>query len=119
MLPAIPQIASDIGTTPAVINYTVAGFVLIMGIAPLFWSPFASFYGRRALYLASMPIGMVASVGVGLSRNVPDLVVTRILQAIGGLGSRALYRDIFSYVPRSGTSCVVAVGAGTVGDIYK
>ena len=92
--------SSDLNTTPAIINYTVAVFIVMIGFAPVVWSPLSGFYGRRPIYLASMPIMVVSSVGVALSNNVASLVATRILQAIG-------------------CSCVLAVGAGSIGDIYR
>ena len=82
-LPSIPQMASQLHTTPAVIDYTVSIYILTIGIAPLLWSPFSGFYGRKPIYLASMPIMVVASIGVALSRNVGQLIGTRILQGFG------------------------------------
>ncbi|WVR08471.1 hypothetical protein IAU60_005526 [Kwoniella sp. DSM 27419] len=99
-LPSIPQMSEDLGTTASVINYTVAVFIVVIGIAPVLWSPYAGFYGRRPVYLASMPIMVVASIGVAFSNNVAALTGTRILQGIG-------------------SSCFLSVGAGSVGDIYR
>lgn len=48
----------------------------------------------------SMPIMTVASVGVAESHTVAQLIGTRILQGVG-------------------SSAVLSVGAGTVGDIYR
>lgn len=56
--------AEDLHTTPAVINYTVAIFIVSVAVAPIFWSPLAGFYGRKPVYLASMPI-MVSRCGRG------------------------------------------------------
>lgn len=76
--------SADLNTTPSVINYTVAIFLVTIGIAPLFWSPLSGFYGRRPIYLVSMPIHVVASIGVALSNNVGAIIGTRILQGFGG-----------------------------------
>ncbi|OCF33611.1 dityrosine transporter [Kwoniella heveanensis BCC8398] len=99
-LPAIPLMAGDLHTSTKVINYTVAVFILVIGIAPVLWSPYAGFYGRKPVYLASMPIMVVASIGVSQCHNVAALVGTRVLQGIG-------------------SSCFLAVGAGSIGDIYR
>jgi MFS family permease len=48
--------AEEMNTTPAMINYTVAIFVVAIGVAPLVWSPLSGFYGRKPVYLMSMPI---------------------------------------------------------------
>ncbi|ORY35815.1 major facilitator superfamily domain-containing protein [Naematelia encephala] len=99
-LPSIPQMAGDLHTTASMINVTVAIFLLSIGIAPLFWSPFAGFYGRKPVYLASMPIMVIASIGVAQSNTVGAIIGTRILQGIG-------------------ISSVLAVGAGSIGDVYR
>jgi len=109
--------AEQMGTSPSMINYTVAIFIVSIGVAPLVWSPLSGFYGRKPVYLMSMPIMVsvnaqdllsflsnplqaVASIGVAQSKNVGALIGTRILQGIG-------------------CSAVLSVGAGTVGDIYR
>jgi MFS family permease len=99
-LPSVPQLAADLNSTETIINVTIAIFILVIGFAPIIWSPLSGFYGRKPIYLASMPITIAGSIGVALSRNVGDVIGTRILQGIG-------------------SSCVLAVGAGTIGDIFR
>lgn len=99
-LPSVPQLANDLNSTETIINITIAIFILVIGFAPIIWSPLSGFYGRKPIYLASMPITIAGSIGVALSRNVGDVIGTRILQGVG-------------------SSCVLAVGAGTIGDIFR
>ncbi|KIR42486.1 dityrosine transporter [Cryptococcus deuterogattii 99/473] len=99
-LPSIPTMAVDLHSSAEVINYTVAIFLVTIGVASVFWSPYSGFYGRRPVYLASMPITVVASIGVAQSKNIGAIIGTRILQGIG-------------------SSCVLSVGAGTIGDIFR
>lgn len=82
-MPSIPAIARDIKASPSAINYTVAIFLVCLGVTPLLWAPLSGFYGRRPIYLASMPIHIAASIGVAFSNNLGALIGTRILQAIG------------------------------------
>ncbi|GAA5876347.1 hypothetical protein JCM8547_008889 [Rhodosporidiobolus lusitaniae] len=99
-LPSIPQICEDLDTTPSIINITVAIYILVIGIAPLAWAPYAGVYGRRPIYVISLPIFVLGSMGVALSNSLAALIVTRVIQAVG--------------------SCsVLSVGAGTIGDLYK
>ncbi|EIN13032.1 MFS general substrate transporter [Punctularia strigosozonata HHB-11173 SS5] len=99
-LPSIPQIANDLNVSQSVVNYTVAIFLVSIGVAPLVWAPYATIYGRRPIYLVSLPIFVVASIGVALSRSLVALIITRIIQG-------------------AGSSSVLSVGAGTIGDIYR
>lgn len=98
-LPSIPQISNDLDTTPTILNATVAVYIFVIGLVPLIWAPYAGAYGRRPIYCLSLPIFAVGSLGVALSDSVASLVVTRIIQG-------------------AGSSAVLSVGAGTIGDIY-
>ncbi|KAF8590682.1 MFS general substrate transporter [Ramaria rubella] len=99
-LPSIPQISSDLGVSQSVINYTVAIYLVVIGVAPLGWSPYSTFYGRQRIYLISLPIFIAGSIGVAESTSLAALILTRTIQGIGA-------------------SSVLAVGAGSIGDIYK
>ncbi|TKA55056.1 hypothetical protein B0A53_02531 [Rhodotorula sp. CCFEE 5036] len=98
-LPSIPQIVEDLDTTASIINITVAIFILFIGIFPLFWAPYSGVYGRRPIYLLSLPIFALGCVGTALSHSLVALILTRIVQALG-------------------SSPVLSIGAGTISDIY-
>lgn len=98
-VPTVPQIAEDLETTGLVINYTVGAYVLTLALGNLFWGPYAEFYGRRPVYMMSLPLVCVGSIASALSQDVLQLVLGRCTQAFGA-------------------SCVLAVGAATISDIY-
>lgn len=56
--------------------------------------------GRRPVYLYSVPISMIGSIGVSLATNIPSLLFWRVLQSLGAAPGLVL-------------------GAGVIGDIYK
>jgi MFS family permease len=56
--------------------------------------------GRRPVYLYSLPVLTIGSIGVSLATNIPNLLFWRFLQALGAAPS-------------------LVVGAGVIGDIYK
>ncbi|SCV68223.1 BQ2448_344 [Microbotryum intermedium] len=96
----IPAISEDLNTTPTIINITVAVYIFTIGAMPLAWAPYSGLYGRRPIYLCSLPIFALGSMGVALSDNLATLIVTRTIQGIG-------------------SSAVLSVGAGSIGDIYQ
>ncbi|ORY88374.1 major facilitator superfamily domain-containing protein, partial [Leucosporidium creatinivorum] len=98
-LPSIPQICDDLHTTPTILNATVAIYIFVIGVVPLLWAPYAGLYGRRPIYLVSLPIYTLGSLGVALSNSLAALIITRIIQG-------------------AGSSAVLSVGAGTIGDLY-
>ncbi|PBK92241.1 hypothetical protein ARMGADRAFT_1081018 [Armillaria gallica] len=61
---------------------------------------YSGFYGRRLIYLASIPFLTLGSISITLSRNVPEMMVWWFIQAFG-------------------TSGRVSVGVAVIGDIYK
>ncbi len=56
--------------------------------------------GRRPVYLCSLPILIVGSIGVALAQNIPSLLFWRFLQSLGAAPAQV-------------------VGAGVTGDIYR
>ncbi|KAF8521417.1 major facilitator superfamily domain-containing protein [Hysterangium stoloniferum] len=99
-LPCVPEIAKDLNTTGAVINYTVGVYIFVIAIGNLVWAPYASFYGRQPVYLASLPLIFIGGLLSAAARNVFELVVGRSIQGFGA-------------------SCVLSVGAATISDIYQ
>ncbi|KAI7872314.1 major facilitator superfamily domain-containing protein [Spinellus fusiger] len=99
--PALPYIAKDLNTDAVGMSLTTSLFILFGGIGPILWASMSDFYHiRRSLYLSSLIIFIVASVGCGLVNNAWVLVVMRCIQSIG-------------------TSVTNSVGAGTVSDCWK
>jgi MFS family permease len=70
-----------------------------MGIGPLFTAPLSELFGRRIIYLVSMPLFLVFTSGSGAAKNIQTLIVCRFLA--GTLGTAPL-----------------AIGAGTISDIW-
>jgi MFS family permease len=56
--------------------------------------------GRRPIFMTSFPLMALGSLGVGLARSVPELMVWRIVQALGAAPG-------------------FSVGGAIIGDIYK
>ncbi|KAI9279663.1 major facilitator superfamily domain-containing protein [Sporodiniella umbellata] len=98
--PGLPAVTSDLSAPPIATTLTTALFILIMGIAPIFWAALSDYYQiRRVLFLLSMLIFAVSSLGCALVNNIWALVVLRCIQSIG-------------------SSCATSVGAGVVSDCY-
>ncbi|KAF8521416.1 major facilitator superfamily domain-containing protein [Hysterangium stoloniferum] len=82
-IPCVPEIAKDLHTTDAVINYTVGVYNLVLAVGNLVWAPYAGFYGRRPIYLASLPLIFIGGLISAAARNVFELVVGRSIQGFG------------------------------------
>lgn len=99
-IPCIPQISKDLETTGPIVSVAVSVSIMGASLGALMASSYSTFYGRRPIYINFLPLLVIASVGVAASRTVAELMVWRIIQALGA-------------------SPAFSVGAGVIGDIYK
>ncbi|KAJ8093432.1 hypothetical protein PM082_020289 [Marasmius tenuissimus] len=98
--PSIPDIAKDLNTTGEAVSLTVSIAVFASSLGALIGAAFASFYGRRRIYLIGLPFLIVGSMGTALSRTIGELMIWRFIQVIG-------------------VSFGISVGAAVIGDIFK
>jgi len=99
-LPAFPAMAVDLGVGTAMVERTLAGYLLGMSLAQLVYGPLADRFGRRLPLMVGLTLFMLASIGASLSANITELTLWRILQAFGGAAGmvipRAVIRDQFN-----------------------
>ncbi|KAF8308360.1 MFS general substrate transporter [Clavulina sp. PMI_390] len=98
--PAIPSLAKAFGRSTQEINLTVTIYMVFQGITPSLWGSVADSYGRRPIYLSCLSIFAVAQIGLALipSSSYVGLMILRCISA-------------------AGSAPVIALGAGTVGDV--
>ncbi|KAF8307810.1 MFS general substrate transporter [Clavulina sp. PMI_390] len=98
--PAIPSLSKAFGRSVQEINLTVTIYMVFQGITPSLWGSIADSYGRRPVYLACLLIFTVAQIGLALipASAYAALMILRCLSA-------------------AGSAPVIALGAGTAGDI--
>jgi MFS family permease len=82
---------------PAIVPLSL--YTLGMGIGSLFTAPLSELFGRRILYLMSMPLFLVFTSGSRAAKNIQTHIVCRFLA--GALGTAPL-----------------AIGAGTINNIW-
>ena len=90
-------------------------YVLGFGIGPLIWAPVSEIWGRNVAFFASYPLFCLFNMGGALSRNVPSILIFRLLAGTFGaaplvtaggqvgdmwaLHERALATSLFSLAP--------------------
>ncbi|KAI8059316.1 major facilitator superfamily domain-containing protein [Gongronella butleri] len=99
-IPALTTLKVVFDVDLTTINSTVSLFIVVTGIAPMFWAPLSERIGRKPTYLASTALYAVFSLISGFAVNLPMFYVFRILQGIA-------------------CSASVGVGGGTVTDIFE
>ncbi|TPX33819.1 hypothetical protein SmJEL517_g03342 [Synchytrium microbalum] len=97
--PALITIQQEFNTTATMVNLTVTCYILLIGWGPILWSIIADSKGRKITYILSLFIFFITSIATSFSTSIEMLLVLRVAQAIGG-------------------SSVLAVGAGTISDLF-
>ncbi|TWH19991.1 DHA1 family bicyclomycin/chloramphenicol resistance-like MFS transporter [Prauserella rugosa] len=101
-LPGLPAMAEDLSAANAMVQLTLAAFVVGIGAGQLVAGPLSDAYGRRTPLLVGVSLYIAASVLCALAPTVEVLIAARALQALGAAAgiviARATVRDLFSGV---------------------
>ncbi|MEM5986526.1 multidrug effflux MFS transporter [Corynebacterium hesseae] len=93
-LPVMPEILADLGTTRAMVQLTISGFFIGMGVGQLVMGPLSDAIGRKRLLIAGACLALVASVLAALAPTATVLVAARVLQGLGGGACVVLARAV-------------------------
>ncbi|KAL4256670.1 MFS transporter superfamily protein [Pleurotus pulmonarius] len=99
-IPAIPQIAHDLATSPEIVTLTISMSIFGAALGSMAMATYSGFYGRRPVYLAGLPFFCLGSYQIAVSQNIYYLIAWRFIQNVGISGG-------------------ISLGAGVIGDIYK
>ncbi len=81
---AIPDMARSLATTPVRLNLAVTAYVLTLAVFIPLSGWFADRFGTRRIFVVALAIFTVGSALCGIAESFAMLVVTRVLQGIGG-----------------------------------
>lgn len=112
---ALPTIASDLGTDTASASWVIVSYLMVIAGLILLFGRIADRGALRKVFLSGFGIFTVASLFCGISDSLNMLLISRIVQGIGGAMLAAAAPMIcVKYMPREklGLSlAVVALGA--------
>jgi DHA1 family bicyclomycin/chloramphenicol resistance-like MFS transporter len=91
-LPALPDVAEELGTTASNVQLTLTGFLVGLAVGQLVIGPLSDAWGRRRLLLGGTLLCLVASAACVVAPTVGVLVVARFLQGFGGAAGIVLSR---------------------------
>jgi MFS family permease len=111
--PAINDIAHTLDVAIGRINFTIASYMIVAGLAPAFLGDLADKIGRRIIYILMMTIYCAANFGLALQRDWSALFVLRISQSAGSAGKSPLLLQCLTLTATAN----IAVGYGVVSDI--
>ncbi len=81
---AIPSLQSAFAATDSQIEWVVAVYILTFALLLLPMGRLGDVIGRRRMFIAGIVVFTVASALCGLAGSVTGLVVSRVLQGVGG-----------------------------------
>jgi DHA1 family bicyclomycin/chloramphenicol resistance-like MFS transporter len=109
-LPALPEMAHDLGSAQSGAQMTLGVFFFGFGFGQLVHGPLSDRLGRRAPLLAGLLLYTAASIGCALAPSMEALVALRFLQALGGSAgpvlARAMVRDLWD---REGAARILSI----------
>jgi len=100
LMPETASAVKDLHTNVSTFNVAIGVYLITLGVAPIWWSTFSEKFGRRSIYIISLFLYLVFTIGCATCQNVTSLAIFRILSG----GSSA---------------SVQSVGAGSIADIYE
>ncbi len=96
-LPALPQMASDFGTTTQQVANTLPAYFLGLAVGQLVYGPISDRIGRKKPLYFGLILYSLASLLCVLAESEWSLILARVLQALGGcvgvVMARAAIRD--------------------------
>ncbi|MFI2367487.1 DHA2 family efflux MFS transporter permease subunit [Streptomyces sp. NPDC018833] len=94
---ALPTIVSELGGMDH-LSWVVTAYMLASTAATPLWGKLGDQYGRKKLFQAAIVIFLIGSALCGIAQNMPQLILFRALQGLGGGGlmvlSMAIVGDI-------------------------
>ncbi|WP_194815421.1 MFS transporter [Nocardia sp. XZ_19_385] len=123
-LPSMPALGADIGAGAGTLQLSVAVFVVFAALPVVAWGRAAERFGRVPAFVAAGVCFILASAGLALITDAPQLLALRVVQAIGAGGiavvGRMMVKDLFSGAELArqlallSMAFVVALGGGQV-----
>lgn len=99
LLIALPSIMKDLHTSMSIVTWTIMGYMLVMTILVPSIGRMADMVGRKKLYVSGFAVFTLTSILCSISQTGLQLLVFRMIQAVGGAlmvaNSTAIVADAF------------------------
>src|ERR1043166_2541724 len=82
---ALPTIVSDLGGL-AHISWVVTAYLLAQTVVTPLYGKLGDLYGRKGILQSAVVLFLAGSALCGLSQNMPQLIMFRAIQGLGGGG---------------------------------
>ncbi|MDO5511691.1 multidrug effflux MFS transporter [Corynebacterium sp.] len=93
-LPALPDIARDLGTTQPMVQLTLSAFLAGLAGGQLIIGPLSDALGRHRLMLVGTVVALLAAVAAALAPGIETLILARLIQGLGAGAAIVLSRAV-------------------------
>ena len=97
--PSMPAIAAALSASDALVQASIAVFLIAVALGQLIYGPVSDRYGRRPILFVGYALFIIASILCALAQTIDQLLVARTVQGLGASAgavmSRAIIRDLF------------------------
>ena len=118
-LPALPQIAADLGRPAGQVQWTLTVFILAFGLAQLGAGALVDRYGRRRTVLWGLGLYVASALTGALATHLALLIVSRALAGAATaacvIGARAIIRDNYAGAAGLGIMARSMTGMSAIG----
>lgn len=80
---AFPAIGRDLNASLSTTEWTVTGYVLVVGVFPVAMGRLGDIFGRKLIYISGLVVFVLASAACATAQSVEVLIVFRVLQGVG------------------------------------
>jgi MFS transporter, DHA1 family, multidrug resistance protein len=99
-LPALPQLADDLGASVSLAQLSITACLVGLAVGQLVAGPLSDRLGRRRPLIVGLVAFLLASVACAVAPSAAVLVLLRLVQGLAGAAgiviSRAIARDLYS-----------------------
>ncbi len=99
-LPSLPEVAEDLGTSQAGVQFTITGMLVGGAVGQLVVGPFSDRVGRRLPVLIGVGLHVVVSLLCAVAGTITQLATLRVLQGLVSAGATvvamAVIRDRYT-----------------------
>lgn len=97
--PALPDIATALSVSDAWAEYTLTIYLIGFAMGIFFWGKLSDKWGRKPCLMMGLSVYLVGCIGCYFSDSITWLMISRLVQAIGGSSGsvlgQAISRDAF------------------------
>ncbi|HLF67412.1 MAG TPA: Bcr/CflA family efflux MFS transporter [Gammaproteobacteria bacterium] len=93
-LPAFPELQTFFATSEAAVGLTFSVYMFGITIGQLFYGTLSDRFGRKTMLIWSLSLYLIATIACITSANIYELILWRLLQALGACGPMVIWQAI-------------------------